>query len=135
MDVDHFKAYNDAFGHQPGDDVLTRVGVVLKQVVREVDVAARYGGEEFVVLLPETRIDEGMRVAERIRGFIENEFSGPDEPRLVTISIGVAAYPADGESPEALIAAADAALYRAKQRGRNRVEQAAREEPRARAGA
>jgi diguanylate cyclase (GGDEF)-like protein len=135
MDVDHFKAYNDTFGHQAGDDVLTRVGVVLGQVVREVDVAARYGGEEFLVLLPETRIEEGERVAERIRGFIENEFSGPEENRRVTVSIGVAAYPSDGETLEALIASADAALYRAKQRGRNRVERATREKPQARAGA
>jgi diguanylate cyclase (GGDEF)-like protein len=133
MDVDHFKAYNDSYGHQPGDDVLTRVGVVLSQVVREVDIAARYGGEEFVVLLPETQIEEGERVADRIRGFIEDEFSGPDENRQVTVSIGVAAYPADGETLEALIASADEALYRAKQRGRNRVERAAREKPQAKA--
>lgn len=136
LDVDQFKRYNDTFGHQAGDDVLVRVAVVLGQTVREgVDVAARYGGEEFLVLLPETRIDEAERAAERIRSFIENEFWGPDEPRQVTISIGVAAYPADGETPETLIASADAAMYRAKQRGRNRVERAAREKPQAKTGA
>jgi diguanylate cyclase (GGDEF)-like protein len=130
LDVDQFKRYNDTFGHQAGDDVLVRVAVVLGQTVREgVDVAGRYGGEEFLVLLPETRIDEGERAAERIRSFIENEFWGPDEPRQVTISIGVAAYPGDGETPETLIASADAAMYRAKQRGRNRVERAAPEKP------
>jgi diguanylate cyclase (GGDEF)-like protein len=135
MDVDQFKRYNDTFGHQAGDDVLVRLAIVLGQTMREVDVVSRYGGEEFLLMLPETRIDQAERAAERIRGFIENEFSGPDEPRLVTVSIGVAAYPVDGETPEALIASADAAMYRAKQRGRNRVERAAREKPQAKTGA
>jgi diguanylate cyclase (GGDEF)-like protein len=126
IDVDHFKHYNDTFGHQPGDDVLVRLMVVLTHSVRDMDVTARYGGEEFVILLPETQVDGAMKVAERIRSATESEFSGPDEPRQVTVSIGVAAYPADGETPETLLASADAAMYRAKEGGRNRVERAAR---------
>lgn len=117
-DVDHFKNYNDRFGHLAGDDVLTRVAAMLRESTREVDCVARYGGEEFVVLQPETALDEAASVAERIRARVaQEEFNGGS----ITVSIGVAQFPADGETPEGLIAAADGALYEAKRGGRNRV--------------
>jgi diguanylate cyclase (GGDEF)-like protein len=121
MDVDHFKRYNDAQGHQAGDDVLRGVGAVLREATREMDWSARYGGEEFFALLPETDAKEAGEVAERIRTKLrERIFVGG----RVTLSIGMAQYPTHGESPEAVIAAADAALYQAKADGRDRVVRA-----------
>jgi diguanylate cyclase (GGDEF)-like protein len=118
MDVDHFKRYNDTHGHQRGDDVLKGVGAVLLEATREIDCAARYGGEEFFVLLPETGIADAADVAERIRARLkERIFAGG----RVTISIGIAAFPAHAGTPEELIAAADAALYQAKREGRDRA--------------
>ena len=117
-DVDRFKDFNDTFGHQAGDQVLTKVADVLRDSVREIDCAARYGGEEFVVLLPETGAAGAADVAERIRSRLAQEsFSGG----AITLSIGVAEFPEHGENPETLIAGADAALYRAKREGRDRV--------------
>jgi diguanylate cyclase (GGDEF)-like protein len=122
MDVDNFKRYNDAHGHQAGDAVLRGVGDVLRQSTRETDCAARYGGEEFFVLLPETGIAEATEVAERIRSLLkERIFLGG----RVTLSVGIASFPDHGETPEDLIAAADAALYQAKREGRDRVLRAA----------
>jgi diguanylate cyclase (GGDEF)-like protein len=121
LDVDHFKTYNDAFGHQAGDDALMKVAGVLKAELREVDCAARYGGEEFVALLPETSPEAAAEVAERIcQAVRRTAFQG--DP--VTISVGVAAFPAQANSLEALIAAADGALYHAKRQGRDRVVRA-----------
>jgi diguanylate cyclase (GGDEF)-like protein len=118
MDVDNFKRYNDAHGHQAGDAVLRGVGDVLRETTREIDCAARYGGEEFFVLLPETDVKEASEVAERIRTQLkERIFLGG----RVTLSVGIAAFPANGETPEDLIASADAALYQAKREGRDRV--------------
>jgi diguanylate cyclase (GGDEF)-like protein len=121
VDVDHFKPYNDAYGHQAGDRVLTRVARNLKEAVREVDVVARYGGEEFLVLMPESKETDAAALAERLRKRIAEE-SFPH--RKVTISLGVAQYPVHGETVDAVIAAADAALYDAKREGRNRVAKA-----------
>jgi diguanylate cyclase (GGDEF)-like protein len=123
IDVDHFKSYNDAFGHQAGDDALIKVAGVLRSVLREVDCAARYGGEEFVVLLPETGLGEAADVAERIRTVLRGT---PFQSDPVTLSVGVAAYPAQARSLESLIAAADNALYHAKRQGRDRVSRADR---------
>jgi len=121
MDVDHFKRYNDAQGHQAGDDVLRGVGAVLREATREMDWSARYGGEEFFALLPETDAKEAGEVAERIRTKLrERIFVGG----RVTLSIGMAQFPTHGESPETVIAAADAALYQAKADGRDRVVRA-----------
>ena len=118
MDVDNFKKFNDAYGHLAGDRVLATVADVIRETTREIDTPARYGGEEFVVVLPETQMEAAVEVAERIRLVMASRiFDG----RRVTISIGVAEFPAHGGDPEALIAAADAALYRAKEEGRNRV--------------
>jgi diguanylate cyclase (GGDEF)-like protein len=123
MDVDHFKTYNDAFGHQAGDEALMKVAAVLRSVVREVDCAARYGGEEFLALLPDTGIDAAVEVADRIRArlALESFTGGP-----ITLSIGVAEFPTNGGSLESLIASADAALYHAKREGRDRIVRADR---------
>jgi diguanylate cyclase (GGDEF)-like protein len=121
VDVDHFKKYNDSFGHLEGDGVLTRVAAILREATREVDFVARYGGEEFLVMLPETAMPEAQEIAERIRGRIADEsFSG----RRITVSIGVAEFPLHGQTPEHVIAAADEALYEAKREGRDRVRRA-----------
>ena len=123
LDVDHFKQYNDAFGHPEGDVVLKQVAAILKETTRTVDCAARYGGEEFAVLLPETDLAGALEVAERIRTRVEGgEFPG----RKVTLSIGVAVFPKHGDTAQGVIAAADAALYVAKRGGRNQVAQAAK---------
>lgn len=121
VDVDHFKKYNDTFGHLAGDGVLTRVATILREAIREVDFVARYGGEEFLVMLPETAMPEAQEIAERIRNRIaEESFSG----RRITVSIGVAEFPLHGQTPEHVIAAADEALYEAKREGRDRVRRA-----------
>jgi diguanylate cyclase (GGDEF)-like protein len=117
-DVDHFKRYNDAQGHPAGDEVLKRVAEILREATRDVDFVARYGGEEFFVLMPETEGDGAADVADRIRkGLAEERFPGGQ----VTLSFGVAEFPAHGDGPDALIAVADAALYEAKREGRDRV--------------
>jgi diguanylate cyclase (GGDEF)-like protein len=120
VDVDHFKSYNDTFGHQAGDGALQAVGRLLGGSLRAGDSAYRYGGEEFTLILREAPPEDAGATAERLRAAIEHHFSGPDEPRTVTISVGVASAGATA-SPETLVAAADAALYEAKQSGRNRV--------------
>jgi diguanylate cyclase (GGDEF)-like protein len=118
IDVDHFKSYNDAYGHPAGDVVLRHVAAVLRDATRSIDCVARYGGEEFAVLLPETPAAGAMEVAERIRARVEAE---PFPERAITVSLGLAEFPRDAESVEAVIALADSALYEAKRAGRNRV--------------
>ncbi len=120
MDLDHFKSINDNFGHAMGDEVLRATGQYLAGQMRPYDLVARYGGEEFVILLSETGLGEGMEVAQRIRVGL-SQLTVPGFPRPVTASFGVATLP-PGESPDHLIARADAALYRAKRAGRDRVE-------------
>jgi diguanylate cyclase (GGDEF)-like protein len=122
-DVDHFKQYNDTFGHPAGDEVLKKVARILQTAAREVDCVARYGGEEFCVMLPETSTTGAAILAERIcERVAAAEFPG----QKITVSIGVASLPANGHTPDAVIAAADEALYQAKHEGRNRVVQARR---------
>lgn len=118
LDVDHFKAYNDSFGHPAGDEVLRRMAVVLRDATRTIDCVGRYGGEEFAVVLPETDAVGAIEVAERIRARVAGE---PFPERPMTVSLGVAVYPGDGDSPEAVVAVADSGLYAAKHAGRNRV--------------
>jgi diguanylate cyclase (GGDEF)-like protein len=119
IDVDDFKSYNDTFGHTEGDKALQMVGQSLKATLRGADVAARYGGEEFSILLPQTTIKEAHTIAERIRQRVEEtRFSN----RKVTISIGIATCSNELNTTNALIAAADNALYKAKKSGRNKVE-------------
>lgn len=123
IDIDHFKHYNDSFGHLAGDEVLTKLAGLLKESIRSSDYAARYGGEEFLVMLPETELDGAVEFAERIRARIATQPFGDGHQRI-TVSIGVARSREDGETPESVIASADAALYQAKRRGRNRVVRA-----------
>ena len=119
IDVDHFKQYNDEFGHPAGDLVLRTIVEILQENTREQDVVARYGGEEFVVLLPSTDVAASMILAERLRIKIEqNRWI----KRRVTASLGVASRSTETLDPGALVQAADQALYRAKRAGRNRVE-------------
>lgn len=117
-DVDHFKQYNDTHGHLEGDAALVKLAEILRKTTRGVDCVARYGGEEFLVLLLETTISTAALVAERIRAHMELETFGGGQ---ITVSIGVAEFPAHGGTPEELIEAADAAMYQAKGEGRNRV--------------
>jgi len=119
MDVDRFKSFNDTFGHPAGDDVLRLVSKLLQETARASDIVARYGGEEIAILLPNTYLEGAAILAERFRQAIEN---AKWERRPVTASFGVAAWAESMTGPDELIAAADQALYRAKERGRNRVE-------------
>lgn len=126
-DIDHFKKINDTYGHQTGDQVLQNFAALLRGSLRAgLDWAARFGGEEFVVVLPETSVDQGVIVAERLRLLAAHTtLETPKGPVRLTASFGVAgiaAGMADGVTLETLVAAADAALYRAKENGRNRTE-------------
>ncbi len=122
LDVDHFKRFNDTHGHQAGDEALKRVAALLAEATREVDCLARYGGEEFLIMLPETDLAGAAEVAERIRSRVASEpFTVGRNYTTVTLSVGVAEFPIDGDEPTSVIACADAALYRAKREGRNCV--------------
>lgn len=121
FDVDWFKAYNDAFGHPAGDEVLRQIAHLVRRMLRAGDVPARYGGEEFAVVLPNTLAQGALALAERLREAVANT---PWPLRPITISVGVASQTAAAEDPLTLIAAADQALYEAKRAGRNRVVQA-----------
>jgi diguanylate cyclase (GGDEF)-like protein len=124
VDIDNFKRVNDEFGHLLGDEVLRAVSTILKQQLRKSDLLCRYGGEEFAIVVPETTGENAVRVAEKLRRQIETHHF-PGVPRLVTISCGVADYPTHGITRDEVVAAADSALYNAKQLGRNRVASAA----------
>jgi diguanylate cyclase (GGDEF)-like protein len=127
MDIDDFKKVNDLHGHQQGDQVLVQVARVLRDLSRDIDEPARYGGEELAVITPETDSAGAAQLAERMREAIERMRI----PRLdgqgdmsITASFGVASLPDTASDKASLIAAADAALYRAKRSGKNRVERA-----------
>ena len=117
IDIDNFKAFNDTHGHQAGDAILREISRIFKDVSRKIDPVARYGGEEFGIILPITKKEEALVLAERIRKAVETS------PGLknITISIGVASFPEDGEKKEDLISSADKALYEAKRLGKNRI--------------
>ncbi len=128
LDIDDFKIVNDSLGHLVGDRVLQRIGEILRRESRTVDLAARYGGEEFVLALPETAGEGAVKIAERLREAIASAgVSNGDvgEPVAVTASLGIAVAPDEADDARSLIAAADRALYEAKQRGKNRVVRAA----------
>jgi diguanylate cyclase (GGDEF)-like protein len=126
IDVDHFKAYNDDFGHQAGDDCLRTIARCLAQsLLRPGDFVARYGGEEFAAVLPATALDAAVVVAERMRAAVRQKaipHRPGSEPGIVTVSLGVtSALPARGGAFQDLVASADRALYEAKRRGRDQV--------------
>ena len=127
VDIDHFKRVNDTYGHLAGDDLLAATASTLGQHVRACDVLGRFGGEEFVAVLPGAGQQEACHIAERLRGRVREiavparGATSPDDTVTVTVSIGVAALGLDGEDLFELLAAADAALYRAKKSGRDRV--------------
>lgn len=124
LDVDDFKHYNDTFGHMKGDDVLRAIAGIIGSNLRGADIACRYGGEEFAIILPESTKEGAAVTAERIRRAIEAHVFPHEKSQPlgnVTASIGVSAYPADSIEPDSLVKGADAALYRAKREGKNRV--------------
>ncbi len=128
LDIDYFKSINDAYGHEAGDDVLREFAVRLKRSIRGIDLACRYGGEEFIVLMPETHSNVAQVVAERIRRSVSGEEFLVDRggKRInVTISIGISSFLSEGETINDALKRADAAMYRAKADGRNRVVAAA----------
>jgi len=118
FDIDHFKDYNDSFGHEAGDEVLKVWGDILKDESRHIDVASRYGGEEFLLILPETSKEAAWRMAERLAG----EFKSRKFQKPVTISAGVATIPIDTDDGKMLFRMADSALYEAKLAGRDRIQ-------------
>jgi diguanylate cyclase (GGDEF)-like protein len=119
-DIDQFKRLNDEFGHVLGDEVLRQVSSLFHQQLRKIDVVCRYGGEEFAILLTQTSAQHAMNIAEKLRKMVAG-WQFPGVPRTVTISAGAAAFPEHGTTRDALVRAADSALYAAKQAGRNRV--------------
>ena len=124
-DIDHFKRFNDTYGHQQGDAVLATTAKIFKSKIRDLDIACRYGGEEFAILLPETDLQGAIKAAERIREAVES-YEYPalegDEPLKVTLSLGVATCPAHSIEADGLIKKADVALYACKEAGRNCVK-------------
>lgn len=123
LDIDHFKRVNDSYGHQQGDEVLKVVAEIIRSHIRPYDIGARFGGEEFVLVWSQISIGEATRAAERLRSAIFcRAFAPPLDDLKLTISLGLAFFPGeDVVSVDNLFAKADAALYRAKQDGRNRV--------------
>ncbi len=124
LDIDHFKSVNDTYGHDIGDAVLKVFAQRLKKFTRESDFSCRFGGEEFVLLMPNTTLEEGFLMAERLRLKIAEEpfdVGLPQGPLPITASVGVAAYEEPSDTRESILKRADTALYRAKQEGRNRI--------------
>ena len=125
FDIDHFKRFNDTYGHQLGDEVIREVARITKQLARETDFAGRYGGEEFVVMLPDTAIEGAMQFAERLRHAVARlDIDHMDEVLKVTVSLGVAELHEGMTTHQELIEVADKALYQSKEKGRNCTTQA-----------
>jgi len=124
LDIDYFKKFNDTYGHQTGDIVLSTLGQVIRDSIRDSDFAARYGGEEFALVLYHADRPTAINVAERLRQMVEHcEVRDKDHVLHVTISLGVATFPHEQISnPKQIVECADKALYKAKENGRNRVE-------------
>ena len=124
-DIDHFKKFNDTYGHLKGNKVLKSLANILRSNIREVDIVARYGGEEFIIILPEADREEAEKIAERIRSKVEkcnfaDEKNHPE--RKITISLGITSCFQENITPQGLVQKVDQALYQAKRKGRNRVE-------------
>lgn len=121
IDIDHFKRYNDIYGHIEGDRILSMMGKAIKSALRSPDTAYRYGGEEFMVILPETDPESALRAARRIKDFVEYELAKlENNDPVITLSIGVTSYAFD-ESAMSFMKRADEAMYVAKRKGRNRI--------------
>jgi diguanylate cyclase (GGDEF)-like protein len=123
LDIDHFKEFNDSFGHEAGDVALQDLCQTLRTHVRSEDVACRYGGDEFVLILPDTSAEVAAQRAEEMRIAVEHvevHYRGRSL-RLMTLSFGIASFPADGRTSQELLRASDSALFRAKSEGRDRV--------------
>jgi len=123
IDIDHFKLFNDVYGHEAGDSLLRELGALLRSQVRGGDISCRYGGEEFLLIMTETDLEAGYQRAEEIRlavTHLQVHYHG-ETLRKITVSIGVAGFPTNGESAARVVNAADEALYRAKREGRDRV--------------
>jgi diguanylate cyclase (GGDEF)-like protein len=123
FDIDHFKKFNDTYGHLQGDIIIKEIARMLRHSVRSIDLTARYGGEEFAVILPEVDIRGASVVAERVRSTIESyQFPGEEGSVRVTVSVGVAEFkPERMREASQIIGEADKALYQSKEMGRNRV--------------
>lgn len=122
LDIDHFKGYNDRYGHLVGDAILKEISRVTKDSIRQIDLIGRYGGEEFLIVMTETDNSQAVLAGERIRKSIEdNPIKVYDEEMKVTVSIGIATFPDDAKDSAKLIDRADQALYKAKETGRNKV--------------
>jgi diguanylate cyclase (GGDEF)-like protein len=123
MDLDHFKRFNDTYGHEAGDSLLESLGKFLERQVRQEDIPCRYGGEEFVLILPEASLDVTQKRAEEIRqGVSQLQVSHRGKVlEMITLSLGVAIFPEHGANEDDLLRAADNAMYQAKAAGRNRV--------------
>ena len=122
LDIDHFKAVNDTYGHLVGDRVLRAIAGATRRIIREGDVLVRYGGEEFLVLLPGAGLDDVVQTSERIRRAVSETTVEDGLSRIaVTVSVGAATYRDATDSPEALVALADRAMYASKEGGRDRV--------------
>mgnify|MGYP001073909414 CR=1 FL=1 len=125
FDIDNFKTFNDTYGHPTGDVILQELATLLQELLRGSDRLFRYGGEEFVALLPETSFDDALRAAERIRIFVETESPRFLDPvgsgQGVTVSVGVATFPEDGNTPALLFKTVDDLMYQAKRLGKNQV--------------
>ncbi|MCJ7576806.1 MAG: diguanylate cyclase, partial [Dehalococcoidia bacterium] len=123
LDIDHFKKVNDRYGHLTGDDVLEKVAALIRGNIRDTDIAGRYGGEEFIIILPQTTLSSAWVVVERLRSIIEQaEMKDPaGNVFAITVSQGLAGWER-GEDAHSLISRSDEALYKAKEKGRNRVQ-------------
>jgi diguanylate cyclase (GGDEF)-like protein len=123
IDIDHFKRFNDTYGHTAGDALLRELGQFLQRRIRGEDIACRYGGEEFTLIMPDASLEAAQQRAEALRqeAIQLRVQDGGQSPEAITLSLGVAIYPQHGQTIENVLRAADAALYRAKQEGRDRV--------------
>ncbi len=125
LDIDHFKTFNDTYGHLRGDEALKKVAGILEESLRKADLVARYGGEEFLIILPETNKEDAVRVGEKLREEVETHNFASEaahaEGAHLTVTLGVSSYPVDSADPLMLLDLADKALYFGKARGRNQV--------------
>jgi diguanylate cyclase (GGDEF)-like protein len=123
LDIDHFKRFNDQFGHSAGDEVLKQVSGLFRRFTRAEDILCRYGGEEFAIIMPDITTQAAVARAERLRQEVSQLSQQPRNQKfeVISISVGVALYPQDGTSSADLLGRADEALYRAKRAGRDKV--------------